>query len=126
MKKNSSKAAPKEAFFLAQQNKKFPFKFPFFQVCPHAGGVGLSEMVQHLQFWDFASVSATKEGRLIEFVDQQHDQFVNPAVVINANYIAPKSPGYNTELTRECIEMFSFPSGSEWQRMFAENIYPKP
>lgn len=96
------------------------------QVCPHAGGVGLSEMVQHLQFWDFASVSASKEGRIIEFVDQQHDQFVSPAVVINAKYIAPSSPGYNTELTSDCIEKFAYPAGSEWQRMFAENIYPRP
>lgn len=93
------------------------------KVCPHAGGVGLSEMVQHLQFWDFTSVSGTKQDRLIEFVDQQHDQFVSPAVVENARYIPPSTPGYNTELKHECIEKYLYPFGSEWQRMFAENIY---
>lgn len=96
------------------------------KVCPHAGGVALSEMVQHLQYWDYTSVSGTKEGRYIEFVDQQHDQFVNPAIVENAHYIAPSSPGYCTELTSECLEKFAYPNGSEWQRMFAENIYPRP
>lgn len=101
--------------------KKFNIK-----VCPHAGGIGLSEMVQHIQMWDFVSVSGTKEGRMIEFVDQQHDQFVNPAVVENANYVAPMLPGYSTQLKNECIEKFSFPNGTEWQRMFSENIYPKP
>lgn len=101
--------------------KKFNIK-----VVPHAGGVGLSEMVTHLQFWDYASVSATKEGRFIEFVDQQHDQFVSPAVVKNAHYLAPKTAGYNTELKDECIKKYSYPSGSEWQRMFDENIYPRP
>lgn len=93
------------------------------KVCPHAGGVGLSEMVQHLQFWDFTSLSGTKQDRFIEFVDQQHEQFVSPAVVEKAQYIPPSTPGYNTELKRECIEKFAYPNGSEWQRMFAENIY---
>lgn len=60
------------------------------KVCPHAGGIGLCEMVQHLQMWDFVSLSGTQEGRIIEYVDQQHEQFVNPAVVANANYQAPR------------------------------------
>lgn len=100
--------------------KKFNIK-----VCPHAGGVGLSEMIQHLQFWDFTSVSGTRDGRYIEFVDQQHG-FVVPAVVENAAYIAPLSPGYNTELSLSCIEKFSYPSGCEWEKMFCENVYARP
>lgn len=100
--------------------KKFNIK-----VCPHAGGVALSEMVQHLQFWDYTSVSGSKDGKFIEFVDQQHEQFVAPAIVENARYIPPLQPGYNTELKQECIDNFSFPSGKEWQRMFKENIYPR-
>jgi L-fuconate dehydratase len=96
------------------------------KVCPHAGGVGLSEMIQHLQYWDYLSVSGTMEGRFIEFVDQQHEHFVTPATVESAHYIAPKSAGYSTELKPECIEKFNYPTGSEWVRMFAENIYPKP
>lgn len=60
------------------------------KVCPHAGGVGLCEMVQHLQMWDYVALSGTKDGRLIEYVDQQHEHFVDPVVVENANYLAPK------------------------------------
>lgn len=96
------------------------------KVCPHAGGVALSEMVQHLQFWDYLSVSGTKEGRFIEFVDQQHEHFITPALVESAHYIAPITAGYSTELKPDCIEKFAFPNGSEWVRMFEENIYPKP
>lgn len=59
------------------------------KVCPHAGGVGLCEMVQHLQMWDYTSVAATKVDRYIEFVDQQHEQFINQSVVVNANYVCP-------------------------------------
>lgn len=101
--------------------KKFNIK-----VCPHAGGVGLSEMIQHLQFWDFTSVSGKKDGRYIEFVDQSSYGFVSPAVVENAAYVAPFSPGFNTELSSSCIEKFLYPSGSEWQKMFNENVYARP
>jgi L-fuconate dehydratase len=100
--------------------KKFNIK-----VCPHAGGVGLSEMVQHLQMWDYVNVSGSKDGKFIEFVDQQHEWFECPAIVENACYIAPTTCGYNTKLKQECIEKFVYPTGSEWQRMFAENIFQK-
>lgn len=60
------------------------------KVCPHAGGVGLCEMVQHLQMWDYLSLSGTMEDRVIEYVDQQHDQFVSPVVVEKARYQAPR------------------------------------
>ncbi|XP_055376628.1 mitochondrial enolase superfamily member 1-like [Condylostylus longicornis] len=98
-------------YFMA---KKFNIK-----VCPHAGGVGLCEMVQHLQMWDYISLSGTKDGRYIEYVDQQHDQFIKPAIVNEAaNYIAPDWPGYSTELKREAIQMFKYPEGSEWTKLF--------
>ncbi|XP_058054961.1 mitochondrial enolase superfamily member 1-like [Anopheles bellator] len=94
------------------------------KVCPHAGGVGLCEMVQHLQMWDFCSVSCTMEGRMIEFVDQQHDQFVYPALIDKkAYYVAPKAPGYSTELKEEAIAQFAYPDGTEWKRMFDEGIF---
>lgn len=89
-------------------------------------GVGLSEMVQNLQFWDFASVSGSNEGRLIEYVDQQHHHFVNPAIVENGKYIAPLSPGYHTELKQECIDKYQYPNGSEWEKLFAANIFTRP
>ncbi|CAG9135628.1 unnamed protein product [Plutella xylostella] len=95
-------------------------------VCPHAGGVGLCEMVQHLQMWDFASLSGTMEGRLVEYVDQQHEHFVDPCVVENARYMAPKMPGYSTEFIPGTLEKFAYPRGSEWQRMFNEGIFPLP
>ncbi|XP_018327608.2 mitochondrial enolase superfamily member 1-like [Agrilus planipennis] len=59
------------------------------KVCPHAGGVGLCEMVQHLQMWDYVALSGDKEGRWVEYVDQQHEHFVNPVVIKNAHYQAP-------------------------------------
>lgn len=73
------------------------FKLYFFTVpvCPHAGGVGLCEMVQHLQIFDYIALSGTKKDRMIEFVDQEHEHFEDPVEVKNAHYIAPK--------VRECI-----------------------
>lgn len=59
------------------------------KVCPHAGGIGLCEMVQHLQFWDYISLSCSKEGKFIEYVDQQHEHFKVPAVIKSAAYIPP-------------------------------------
>lgn len=91
------------------------------KVCPHAGGVGLCEMVQHLQMWDYTSVSCTKEGRVIEFVDQQHEQFVNPAEVKNACYVAPIAPGYSTELKKDAIEQYEFPTGKYWSERLVNN-----
>ncbi|RVE48133.1 hypothetical protein evm_007193 [Chilo suppressalis] len=96
------------------------------KVCPHAGGVGLCEMVQHLQFWEYASVSGTMEDRLIEYVDQQHEHFYDPCVVDNARYRAPKMPGYSTQFLPGTLEKYSYPNGSEWQKMFKEGIFPLP
>lgn len=93
------------------------------KVCPHAGGVGLCEMVQHLQMWDFTSVSCTKADRYVEYVDQQHEQFVNPTHVQNAHYLAPKAPGYSTELKAEAIKQFEYPNGTEWQKMIKNGTF---
>lgn len=101
--------------------KKFNIK-----VCPHAGGVGLSEMIQHLQFWDYVSLSGKMEERYIEYVDQQHDQFVNPARVEKACYLPPTLPGYSTELKEDSVVNFSYPEGKKWQEMFEKNIFPRP
>lgn len=96
------------------------------KVCPHAGGVGLCEMVQHLQMWDFTSVAGTKCDRYIEYVDQQHEQFVHPTQVVKAHYIAPMEPGYSTELKATAIEQYEYPDGSEWRRLFADGLFKKP
>lgn len=96
-------------------------------VCPHAGGVGLSEMVQHLQYWDYTSVSGTKNERYIEYVDQQHEQFVSPAIVQNAHYMPNISThGFNTKLTDECIKQYCYPNGEKWQELFDANIFQRP
>lgn len=76
--------------------------------------------------WDFVSLSGTTENRIVEYVDQQHEHFVDPAEVRNARYVAPKSPGYSTELRAESVLAYEYPGGHEWQRMFDEGIFQKP
>lgn len=87
------------------------------KVCPHAGGVGLCEMVQHLQFWDYVSLSGTKEGKYIEYVDQQHEHFITPVVIKSAAYIPPMVPGYSCEILPSTMEKYEFPKGTYWQEL---------
>nr|XP_050860591.1 mitochondrial enolase superfamily member 1-like [Vespula vulgaris] len=87
-------------------------------VCPHAGGIGLCEMVQHLQMWDFVSLSGTTTDRVIEYVDQQHEHFENPVQLRNACYMPPIAPGYSTKLKNDCISNYIYPDGTEWRRTF--------
>jgi L-fuconate dehydratase len=84
------------------------------RVCPHAGGVGLCEMVQHLAMFDFVAVSGTREGRLIEHVDHLHEHFVAPVDVKNGMYVAPQVPGAGAEMRPESIRRHTYPFGSEW------------
>jgi L-fuconate dehydratase len=83
-------------------------------VCPHAGGVGLCELVQHLSIFDYVAVSGSLEGRVTEFVDHLHEHFVAPCVVRNGAYVLPGAPGYSAEMHRSSIDEFAFPSGSYW------------
>jgi L-fuconate dehydratase len=83
-------------------------------VCPHAGGVGLCEIVQHLAMFDYVAVSGTMDGRVIEWIDHLHEQFVTPAVVTRGRYLTPTAPGASTELLPESIAEFSYPSGPAW------------
>lgn len=96
------------------------------KVCPHAGGVGLCEMVQHLQMWDYVALSGTSEGKFIEYIDQQHEHFVNPTIVENAHYLAPRTPGYNATFKKEAVEDYVYPEGKEWQRLFAKGVFSDP
>jgi L-fuconate dehydratase len=84
-------------------------------VCPHAGGVGLCEIVQHLSMFDYVAVSGTTEGRRIEWIDHLHENFAAPAVVSRGGYRAPEVPGASTEMLSEALAEFSFPSGLAWQ-----------
>jgi L-fuconate dehydratase len=84
-------------------------------VCPHAGGVGLCEMVQHLSMFDFIAVTGTMDRRVTEFVDHLHEHFVDPVVIKNARYMAPMKPGYSTEMHAASREDYSYPGGRAWQ-----------
>jgi L-fuconate dehydratase len=83
-------------------------------VCPHAGGVGLCEIVQHLAMFDYVALSGTTDGRAIEWIDHLHEHFVSPAVVRNGRYLAPGNPGASTEMLPESLVKFSFPTGAAW------------
>lgn len=78
------------------------------KVCPHAGGVGLCEYVQHLSMIDYVCIAGTKEGRVIEFVDHLHEHFVNPCRIENAAYMAPTDAGYSIEMKPESINQYLF------------------
>ena len=83
-------------------------------VCPHAGGVGLCEYVQHLSAFDFLRVSCTLKDRVIEFVDHLHEHFLTPVDVRRGRYYLPQTPGYSIEVKPESLERFSFPDGEVW------------
>lgn len=78
------------------------------KVCPHAGGVGLCEYVQHLSMIDYLCIAGTKEGRVIEYVDHLHEHFVDPCVIRNAAYMPPTRPGYSIEMKPESLAQYTF------------------
>ncbi len=85
-------------------------------VCPHAGGVGLCEYVQHLSIFDYLCVSASLEDRVIEYVDHLHEHFLDPVRIRNGNYLVPEKPGYSIEMYRESLARFAFPGGEAWRQ----------
>jgi L-fuconate dehydratase len=85
-------------------------------VCPHAGGVGLCEYVQHLAMFDYISVSGLVENRIVEYVDHLHEHFAHPVEMRNARYMPPLQPGYSSTMKSESLEEFEFPSGRAWQK----------
>jgi L-fuconate dehydratase len=84
-------------------------------VCPHAGGVGLCEYVQHLSAFDYLRVSGTLENRVTEYVDHLHEHFVDPVKIRNAHYILPDKPGYSAEIYPETLRDYSYPDGCVWR-----------
>jgi L-fuconate dehydratase len=84
-------------------------------VCPHAGGVGLCEVVQHLSMFDYVAVSGSNEGRWTEYVDHLHEHFATPARVKHGRYIAPTEPGSGAEMLPSSLALYSFPDGPVWQ-----------
>lgn len=84
-------------------------------ICPHAGGVGLCEYVQHLSIFDYICVSASLEGRVIEYVDHLHEHFIDPVTIRNGCYMPPMRPGYSIEMRPESLHTYEFPTGPAWQ-----------
>ncbi|HET7303027.1 MAG TPA: enolase C-terminal domain-like protein [Segeticoccus sp.] len=78
-------------------------------VCPHAGGVGLCEAVQHLSMFDYVAVSGTLEGRAIEYVDHLHEHFVTPVRVEDGRYAAPAAAGAGTEMLAASLAEYRHP-----------------
>ncbi len=84
-------------------------------VCPHAGGVGLCEMVQHLAMFDFLAVSASTEGRMLEYVDHLHEHFVEPVRIEHGRYAAPRAPGGGAQIHPASVAEYLYPDGPQWQ-----------
>jgi len=84
-------------------------------VCPHAGGVGLCELVQHLSMFDFVAVSGSLDDRMIEHAAHLHEHFVHPVVVRGGRYRAPSAAGFSAEIRADSIAQYQFPGGTQWQ-----------
>jgi L-alanine-DL-glutamate epimerase-like enolase superfamily enzyme len=93
-------------------------------VCPHAGGVGLCELVQHLAVFDYVAVSGSLEGRVTEYVDHLHEHFTEPCVVRDGAYVLPSAPGYSAEMHRQSLETYQFPEGTYWSSRAGEDPLP--
>ncbi len=83
-------------------------------VCPHAGGVGLCEIVQHLSMFDYVALTGTTDGRMIEWIDHLHEHFTDPAIVTGGRYQAPSAPGASTRIKPESVAEFAYPTGAAW------------
>ena len=83
-------------------------------VCPHAGGVGLCEYVQHLSLFDAISVAPDVTDRVVEYVDHLHEHFLDPVQIRDAAYVVPDRPGYSAEIHPETLVDYRFPAGPAW------------
>jgi L-fuconate dehydratase len=84
-------------------------------VCPHAGGVGLCEYVQHLALFDYIAVSASLENRIVEYVDHLHEHFLDPVIIRGGRYVPPNAPGYSITMRAESIREYAYPDGAAWR-----------
>ncbi|AGP60522.1 enolase C-terminal domain-like protein [Streptomyces rapamycinicus] len=83
-------------------------------VCPHAGGVGLCELVQHLSIFDYVAVSGSMDDRVIEYVDHLHEHFHDPVRIRGSRYLVPEAPGFSARIRRETLEAYRYPDGPVW------------
>jgi L-fuconate dehydratase len=95
-------------------------------VCPHAGGVGLCEMVQHLSMFDFVAVSGTMDDRVIEYVDHLHEHFTDPVRIVAGRYAAPTGPGFGAEMHQDTLKEFRHPDGPVWTARAARDATTRP
>jgi L-fuconate dehydratase len=84
-------------------------------VCPHAGGVGLCEYVQHLSMIDYIAISGSLENRMIEYVDHLHEHFLDPVRIQNGHYMPPDESGFSIEMKTETLEKYAYPDGGIWR-----------
>ena len=84
-------------------------------VCPHAGGVGLCEYVQHLAIIDYVCVSASLDDRIVEYVDHLHEHFLHPVTIRDGRYMMPAEPGYSITMKPESLQTYRFPDGPAWR-----------
>jgi L-fuconate dehydratase len=93
-------------------------------VCPHAGGVGLCELVQHLSMFDYVALSGSTEDRVIEYVDHLHEHFLDPVVIRRGHYAAPTAPGFSATMAPGSIARYTFPHGAYWAARAAGEEVP--
>ncbi|MEV0407941.1 enolase C-terminal domain-like protein [Actinoallomurus sp. NPDC050550] len=84
-------------------------------VCPHAGGVGLCEVVQHLSMFDYLAISGSTENRVIEYVDHLHEHFTDPVRIRDGHYLAPTAPGMSAQMKAESLLEYAYPDGAAWR-----------
>jgi L-fuconate dehydratase len=84
-------------------------------VCPHAGGVGLCEYVQHISLFDYIAVSGSLENRVLEYVEHLHEHFLDPVRIRDGRYVAPQAPGYSITMRPESLHEFEYPAGPAWR-----------
>lgn len=95
-------------------------------VCPHAGGVGLCEYVQHLAIFDYVCVSGSLENRMVEYVDHLHEHFLDPVEIRRGRYVVPTAPGYSVEMKPESLVEYLFPEGPVWAADSGVPSFTKP
>ncbi|MGV9800584.1 enolase C-terminal domain-like protein [Mycobacterium sp. NPDC003449] len=93
-------------------------------VNPHAGGVGLCELAQHLVFFDYAVVSRSQQGRALEYIDHLHEHFAAPVEVVQGRYCAPNAAGTSAEMLPASVEEWTYPDGAGWRDLRERGLFP--
>jgi L-fuconate dehydratase len=84
-------------------------------VCPHAGGVGLCEYVQHLSIFDYIAVSASLDNRVVEYVNHLHEHFLEPVIMKGPRYMPPTAPGFSIQMKARSLDRYEYPNGEAWR-----------